>query len=367
MKNILVVDDDADTRTLLKKSLEKLSYKIDLAANGLEAMEKVKLIPYDLILLDAVMPMMDGFTVLKKLRTGGGINTSSQVMMISAKKDRKSVFHALKLGACDFIVKPFDTGTLLHKVCRWANKSSEDGWKYLGQEGERALRLTIATLDKAHEAVLSGGKLPYEDISNASGQIVNVIKKGGIKKVLDALQEHDSYTFVHSMRVGIFLSVFSKSIDGFIDEDVKTITEGGIIHDVGKAKTPLRILNKPGSFVPEEWEEMKNHVNHGVEALQKTPEVPAAVLEIAWCHHEKLDGSGYPRGLKADEIGTLARMAAIVDIYVALTDRRVYKPGFPHEKSMKIIREKPDHFDMTLVDDFEEVIKTGRLDQSSTI
>lgn len=356
MKRVLVVDDDKAILDLLSKSLAKLSYQVDTVDNGASAVLFFSQNFYDLILLDIVMPKMDGFEVLKKIRSQGE-SRNSPVLMISSRKDRQSVLKAISYGADDYLVKPFDIGTLLHKVSRWSNSKIEEEWKELGQEQERTLRLTLATINKGHDAVVKGVPLPYEHLKSTSFEVMKIVEKDQVKPVLDALKKHDSYTFVHSMRVGIFLSLFARRFGGFTDDDIAVVTEGGIIHDVGKAKTPLIILNKPGSFQPEEWEEMKSHVMYGVEALQRTDGIPAPIIEIAWCHHEKLDGSGYPRGLKGSDIGTLARMSAIVDMYVALTDRRVYKPSFSHEKSLSLMREQGEKLDRDLLDELAGAIE----------
>jgi len=356
MKRILIVDDDKAILKLLSKSLEKLSYQVDAVDNGTSALLSVSQRFYDLILLDIVMPKMDGFETLKKIRQHGESRTSP-VLMISSLQDKKSVMKAISYGATDYLVKPFDIGTLLHKVSRWSNSSIEAEWKSLDKDQERSLRLTLATIDKGYEAMVKGEPLSYVDLKAASFEVMDIVKKDRVKPVLDSLKEHDSYTFVHSMRVGIFLSVLARSFGGFTDDDIQVVTEGGIIHDVGKAQTPLKVLNKPGSFDPEEWAEMKSHVGYGVELLHRTDGIPAAIIEIAWCHHEKLDGSGYPRGLKGTDIGTLARMSAIVDMYVALTDKRVYKPSFSHEKSISIMREQGDKLDRDILNELAGAIK----------
>ena len=358
MKRVLIIDDDAAVRMLLKRSLEKLSYAIDVAENGPAGLISTERVFYDLILLDVMMPVMDGYEVLKEIRNGSA-SATSPVIMVTSLSDQSSVLKAMQLGACDYVIKPFDAGHFLHKVSRWANSREEEKWKMLEPEQENALKLTLTTLDKGHNAILKGRPLPYEEYKNTGREIVNVISKNMVKPVLEALKDHDSYTFVHSMRVGIYLSIFARTIKEFSDDDVSIVTEGGIIHDVGKARTPLKVLNKPGSFRPDEWEEMKSHVNYGVEILKRTEGIPEAVMEISWNHHEKLDGTGYPRGLRESEIGVLSRMSAIVDVYVALTDRRVYKPSLSYAESAAILRKSRTQLDQSLVEEFLQIIEEG--------
>jgi len=355
MKRILVVDGDHASRQLLYECLLKLGYEIRLADSGSAAVREASADWFDLIMLEVSLPDDTGFKVLETIRQNGKC-ARSPVVFITKESNRKSVESAIKYGAGDFIVKPFDAGVLLHKVGRWINIGVEEEWKKLKPSEEKVLRLTLATLDKAFKAVSEGSELPYADVRETCREILKVMEDGGIQNVLESLKEHDSYTFVHSMRVGIYLSMFARRVYGFSPEDVQVVTEGGIIHDIGKAKTPLKILNKPSSFDPEEWEEMKEHVTHTVEILKRTPNIPQPVIEIGWCHHEKLDGSGYPRGLKGTQVGTLARMSSIVDAYVALTDRRVYKPGYPPDKAFEMMRSPPGHFDMQLMREFRDML-----------
>jgi len=354
MKRVLIVDDSGEIHSLIGAALKKMGYESDSAENGVKAVKMAARKKYDLILLDIEMPLLNGFETLERIRAGGASHNSN-VIMVTGRSEKENVAKAIALGACDFVVKPFDTGQFLHKISRHINQEVEQEWKKLKPDQQAVLNITLTTLDKAFNAVTENRPLPYEDFLDMSEKLVAIIENGDIKGVLDAVKDHDSYTFVHSLRVGIFLSMFMRKFGGFNPDDVKTLTAGGVIHDVGKAKTPLKILNKPGGFEPEEWREMKNHVAYTMSILEKTPGIPAPVVEIAWCHHEKLDGTGYPRGLKGEEIGMLARMSAIADVYVALTDKRVYKPGFPPEKALEMMR-NPGHLDQGMVKEFAGII-----------
>ena len=124
------------------------------------------------------------------------------------------------------------------------------------------------------------------------------------------------------------------------------------MHDIGKAKVPGAILNKPGKYNDAEFAEMQKHVGFTVDLLYDVPHIDEEVMEIAWSHHEKLDGTGYPRGLKNGQISKLARMATIVDIFTALNDRRVYKDAIPPDDCIKIMKGMTDDLDMNLMEAF---------------
>ncbi len=355
MRNVLYVDNDPAFQQLMPDVLQKMGYGCVIAPDGPRAVELAATRKFDLILMEVAVPKMDGFRALEEIRKGG-LSGDAPAIFVTSHSERHNVANAIKHGASDYIVKPFDTGLFLHKVGRFINQHVEREWRTLKPAQEQVLTLTLLTLDRAFDAVVKDGQLPYEDFMEISRKMVDVIERGDVRGVLDAVKEHDAYTFVHSLRVGIFLSLFVRHFGGFSKQDVQVLTTGGVVHDVGKAKTPLQVLNKPGKFDPEEWIEMQGHVQHSVDILLRTPKVPEPVIEIAWRHHEKLDGSGYPRGLKGDEIGMLARMAAISDVYVALTDRRVYKPGFPPDEAIAMMR-NPAHLDQDLLNEFTTIIE----------
>lgn len=355
MKTVLCVDNEKEYQNLLPQILSKMGYESVVADTGLKALELTRAKKFDLILLDVTLPQMDGFRVMEEVRKDG-LSRQTPIIFVTAHSEKANVATAIKFGAADYIVKPFDTGMFLHKVSRFINIEVEADWHKLKPEQEKVLTLTLLTLDKAFDAVQKNGQLPYAEFMDVSAKMTQVIERGDVKGVLDAVKDHDAYTFVHSMRVGIFLSLLANHFGGFSKQDVQILTTGGTVHDVGKAKTPLKVLNKPGKFEPEEWLEMQNHVGYTVDMLRRTPEVPESVIEIAWNHHERIDGGGYPRGLKGDELGVLSRMAAICDVYVALTDRRVYKPGYSPEQAIGMMRD-PNHIDQAVLAEFTTIIE----------
>ncbi|CAK0779451.1 hypothetical protein CCP2SC5_80064 [Azospirillaceae bacterium] len=153
---------------------------------------------------------------------------------------------------------------------------------------------------------------------------------------------------MHSLRIATLLGYFAKN-SGFSKQDQLLLVSGGLLHDAGKMSIPHEVLNKPGRLDPDERKVMEGHVPATTDFLNATEGVPYGVRVIAEQHHEKLDGSGYPKGLKGYELNELARIAAIVDIFSALTDRRVYKPSMPAEKAIDIMeKQMGSHLDMSI-------------------
>lgn len=171
------------------------------------------------------------------------------------------------------------------------------------------------------------------------------------------IREKDEYLLEHSIAVAVYIALFARHLE--IEKNIiEELSIGAFLHDVGKIMIPDEILNKPGKLTDEEFTIMKSHANHSIDIIKKTPGIPPLSLEIAALHHEKLDGTGYPFNVKAENINRYGRMIAICDIFDALTATRVYKEGYPHGKAFFILRElaKQNHLDVTLVDQFIKCI-----------
>ena len=163
------------------------------------------------------------------------------------------------------------------------------------------------------------------------------------------LKEHDNYTFQHSVSVSALLVTFARGLN-FTQQQIKEMAMGGLLHDVGKAKVPDAILNKPAKLTDAEFLKMKSHVVQSIILLQHTPKICPTALEVAGQHHERYDGTGYPNRLKGDEISLHGQMGAIVDVYDALTSERVYKKGMPPTTALgKLLEWSKFHFHPDLV------------------
>lgn len=185
-----------------------------------------------------------------------------------------------------------------------------------------------------------------EDINNS------ILCNPNALQCLSQIREKDKYLLEHSVNVGILMSIFSTFL-GFDKQTVKELTTGALLHDIGKIRVPDEVLNKPGSLTDEEWTEMKRHVVYGQAVLAKSEGISDIAKSICALHHERLDGTGYPMALAGDNIDTYGRMAAIVDVYDAVTATRCYHDGMSPFKAMKLLLSLGDaHFDKSLVYSF---------------
>ncbi|MBF0370977.1 MAG: HD-GYP domain-containing protein [Magnetococcales bacterium] len=173
---------------------------------------------------------------------------------------------------------------------------------------------------------------------------------------LSLLKQKDDYTFLHSVNVGVFLMSFCRGL-GYSEEEVVDVGVGGLLHDVGKMRTPPNILNKPGRLTDEEFLIMKNHVVYSRKILEKSPGISEISMLVASQHHERYDGSGYPEALKGDQINLFGQMAAIVDVYDAITSDRCYHKGNPPYVALKRMLEwSKFHFNSELYQSFIQVV-----------
>ena len=334
MPKILLADDDPVLRKYLGIILEKHDYSYSTATNGTEAIEKAKAYNPDLILLDVMMPGMDGLEVCKKLK-GDPSTQFIPIIIITGSVDRKLRVEGLLAGANDFLTKPIDRQELLVRVRNLLRI----------KEFEDFLR--------SHNEVLK------REVEEKTRQI----REGYIDTILrlTAVAEYkDEETAAHIRRVGDYCHQMTRYL-GWSEEDQETILLASPMHDIGKVGIPLEILLKSAKLTPEEFALVKTHTLIGADILHGSKSKYLHMAEtIALTHHERWDGTGYPQGLQGEEIPMAGRIMNIVDQYDALRSRRPYKSSLDHEATVRIIvegdgRTSPLHFDPTLRKAFTEL------------
>ena len=191
---------------------------------------------------------------------------------------------------------------------------------------------------------------PMESLANDINN--SVLNNSNALLCLSAIREKDQYLMEHSINVAILMGIFTKFL-GYEHDTAHQLVTGALLHDIGKIRVPNEVLNKAGKLTDEEWVEMKRHVVYGQSVLQDSPGISDIAKAICGQHHERLDGTGYPLGLKDSEISVYGRLASVVDIYDAVTADRVYHKGKPPSEAMKLLLEiSGNHLDKSLVYDF---------------
>ena len=340
MKNkpkILVVDDENRNLRLMEAMLIPLGYQVIFARDGLEALEQVRKNSPDVILLDVMMPKMDGFEVARQLKEGEATKIIP-IVMVTALREVEDRIKALEVGADDFLSKPVDKSELIATMnSQLKVKAYHDHMRNYQKELEAEVTKRTEQLQQAFEKI----KLASLDT---------------IYRLSRAAEHKDKDTGAHIQRMSHYAATVARKV-GLNQETVEAILYAAPMHDVGKIGIPDHILLKPGRLDPAEWEIMKQHTIAGVEILEGSDAESIKLAEaIAFTHHEKWDGSGYPKGLKGSEIPLAGRIAAIADVFDALVSKRPYKEPFPLEKAFSIIKEgRGSHFDPEVVDAFMAV------------
>ncbi|MBI1876793.1 MAG: response regulator [Chloroflexi bacterium] len=321
---ILIVDDNSAGRETLAELLMATEYNLVFASDGLEALTKAAELTPDLILLDVMMPGMDGFEVCRRLRANPHL-AEAPVILITALDDHASRLQGLEAGADDFISKPFDKLELRARV-RTITRLNRYG----------SLLAERAKLEQAHRELQEAYEATIEGWSRA-------------------LELRDNETQDHTQRVTEITLRLARAL-GISEVELGHIRHGALLHDIGKIAVSDSILLKPGPLTAEEWAIMRRHPTYAYELLSSIAYLHPA-LDIPYCHHEKWDGTGYPNGLKGEQIPLAARIFSVVDVWDALRFDRPYRPGWPQEKVKEYIQEQAGkHFDPQVVPVFLKMI-----------
>jgi putative two-component system response regulator len=337
-KRILVADDEDSNRLLFKTMLTRLGYEVIEAPNGKIAFDKAKELSPELILMDVRMPVMDGLEATRLLKADPRAKLIP-VVIISSMSDVKDRVLALDAGADDFMSKPVDRIELQARV-RSLVKMKEYNDYMLGYQ--KQLETEVAHRTVQLKQALDRNKLASLDT---------------IFRLSQAAEYKDEDTGAHIVRIGFYAAAIARKM-GFNPNDSEALLYAAPMHDVGKIGIPDKILLKPAKLEPDEWDTMKQHTTIGGKILQGSDfDVIQMAEVVALTHHEKWDGTGYPRGLQGENIPKVGRIAAIADVFDALTTRRPYKDAFPYDKALTIIQEMaPVHFDPQVTSAFFEIV-----------
>jgi len=330
-KTILIVDDKPSNIKLHEAILKPDGYRILSASGGNEALAMVAQQPPDLILLDVMMPDMDGYQVAGRLKLDSA-TTTIPIIMVTGLSDRNSRLIGLNAGAEEFLLKPVDSSELKMRVKNMLRiKEYSDFLHHHNHILERRVHARTIQLHTSHVETIFA--------------------------LTRAAEHRDDDTGAHVRRISHYSRHLAATL-GMESDYCDMIHYASPMHDIGKIGIPDHILLKQSAHTPDEFEIMKTHCALGADILLGCDSRYLKMgAEIAMNHHERWDGTGYPAGLAGEEIPLAARIMGICDVYDALRAKRPYKPPFDHDKAMQIIvdgdgRTMPGHFDPAVLDVF---------------
>lgn len=338
---ILIVDDVPENLTVLGELLQPY-YKVRVANSGARALQVAKSMPKpDLILLDVMMPGMDGYAVLAALRQDA-LTRDTPVIFVTAMDATDDEVRGLECGAADYITKPVRPAIVIARVQTQLELKRARDWlkdhnAFLEAEVARRMAENQLIQEVSIRALARLAEIRDPETGNHLRRT-----QGYVRVLAQRLQHHTRFAAVLNPAT------------------IEVLFKSAPLHDIGKVGIPDHILLKPGKLTFEEWEIMKTHSRLGSEAIaqaERDAERPVEFLtvakEIALYHHEKWDGSGYPEGLRGEDIPLSARLMALADVFDALICRRVYKAPLPMHTAVEIIRQgRARHFDPDMVDAF---------------
>jgi putative two-component system response regulator len=329
---LLIVDDETEVRGVLHDLLCD-AYQCAEASSAEEALAKLRESDFDLVISDITMSGMSGLEMIPHVKT---ISPDTVIVMISGMQTIESAINALRLGAFDYLMKPFDLRQAEAAVARAfeyhelvvAKKRYETRLEELVEQRTAELDQALDSLEQAYRTTLQA--------------------------LTAALETRDAETHGHSERVVTFSLRLGREY-GLSGPEMKALEFGSLLHDIGKIGVPDAILRKPAKLTDEEWERMREHPLHGQQILRGIDFLKGAAKVVAQ-HHEKWDGSGYPLGLKAEDIDICARIFSVADAFDAITSDRVYRQGRPYEAAAQELDEWAGRqFDPKIVEAFHRV------------
>src|ERR1700674_1368664 len=314
---ILVADDQSSNRELLEELLTTQGFKVIGVPDGAAALEELTRVQADLVLLDVMMPRMNGFEACEKIKSNPDTYLIP-VIMITALSDKHDRLEGIRVGADDFLTRPVGRTELLARV-------------------RSLLKLKQRT----------------DELERAESVLFSLAR---------SIEGKDPYTHGHCERLAEYSARLGEQL-GLPEDQITALRRAGIVHDVGKIAVPDAILLKPDRLTPDEWTIMREHSVVG-ERICAPLKSFRFVLPIIRHHHEKLDGSGYPDGLRGDAIPVTARVLQIVDVYDALTTERPYKKAFPITDALQTMKEEvaKGWWDPHIFGEFERLVSRGATD-----
>lgn len=341
---ILFVDDDANIRRSMEQYLSKFFQSVAIASDGEEGLEVYKKEQYDIVLTDISMPSMNGIEMSSAIKK---LNKNQEIIIATAFSEFSFIKEAITLGVSGYLLKPLDNVLLLDElnkvVMRLHIKRENEAYKNRLEEMVEEQTINLKSLQK-------------QKIENYNQTLYSMV---------EMIEKRDTYTAGHTQRVANYSILIAEKME-YPQEEKELLYQAGMLHDLGKIATPDAVLLNPRKLNGIEYKLIQEHASVGYDLLKKVP-MFQEVAEIVGAHHEKYDGSGYPRGIKNEEIPELARILSVADTFDAMTTNRIYKSAKTKEEALKEIGLlEAKHFDPQVVEAALIALKDIEIDTKTT-
>lgn len=316
MSKILIVDDELSMRMTLSEFVRREGFDCDVASNAIEALKLFNQQPYDVVVTDIMMPKMTGIELMDRIRD---IDTECRIIIITGEPTVETAIKAVQSQANDYLAKPVLRDEFVHVVRRnLQHKQLSDEKKQLILENERYQRhLEDMVVQRTHA------------LAKSMSSTITLISQ--------IVEYRDPYTAGHQRRVGNCSAKIAEWM-GLGQEMIDSVRIIGYIHDIGKIVVPSEILSKPGKLTQPEFLLLQSHSSAGYEMLSDV-NLPPSIAEAIYQHHERIDGSGYPRKLKGDQISLQAHILMVADVVEAMTSHRPYRPSLGLDVALEEIEQ----------------------------
>ena len=340
--SVLYVEDEKEIRESISKFLHKIFPHVDIAINGEEGLEKYFQHSYDIVITDILMPKMNGLELIRHIRQ---INKEQEIIVISANTDANNLTKAIQLEVTGYVIKPINFDQTLSVLEHSVDKLTAF------RENEMYKMQLETMVEERTKTVLQLQEQMVENYEHA------------IHSLVEMIEDRDTYTGGHSERVATYSRDIAIEM-GMSKEECQLIYQAGILHDIGKIITPDSILLKPGKLTQQEYSLIKDHAMAGYKILSQVP-MYQELAKIVHAHHEHYDGSGYPLGIKGEDIPIYARIMTIADTFDAMTTSRIYKTKKSAENAIEELKElSATWYDPKILESAIKVLKQVKLDES---
>ncbi|RED53845.1 HD domain-containing phosphohydrolase [Aestuariispira insulae] len=334
----------------------KHNYDIFVAEEGWEALDLAEKHRFFLIVVDSHVQGMGGYALARKLR--GQLQKRRSGLIMIVREEVTKACAAVEEGLCDdYILAPYDTGSFLSKFWQLSDLITEMTWDQLPEQQRLFLKRTKDYFDGISRNVVREGCFEAKAVNDTKAEVINATLNDSIFGILDLLWNYHQHTYVHSIRSCALMAIMGAAM-GFSKDEMSILAEGGLLHDLGKIQIPKNILDKPGALNPKEVELIREHPLWSARFIRDSKGLREEAARVAERHHERIDGSGYPYGLRGAEIDELSLVTGIADVFAAITESVPYRSGRSIGGALEIMREmRGKKLEAGLYDKFEEIMQ----------